>query len=586
MYKLMKRILISLIVSVCVLNSVQATEQIKEKIKTILTSNQTDSEKVSLLEEYRTSVKKESEDLKLEYYKFLHNYYYEEYKEEQAVILADEIIEIYEKNEDFENAATYYIKKAEDLPKSKVKEAEELAEKAIDIAKRINNNNLLLFAYINKAGLLTDQNKYVESLKILQMAEVLIEYNNIKDLTLKRELFSEISFIEKKIGNIDRAKKYNAKVIEMKRMENVFDYNYFVLLKNRMEYYLSKKEKEDLIKSLIKLSNENKKMKFKVDIMIAEINFSLNNKINELENIEKLINFESIVKSTDQNNDIYDKPKLYLLKIKVLNSLNMNKEALDFFKNNKDIINDKIGNYLFLMYNEIGDTENALKELIIYDEKQKKENIDKIKNSINDIKEMLEEVAENKSKILKNSMEIMEEKTINNIESEKKVSKNTIMFLLLIMILILLIINIFYISFNALRKKRKMFIVDSSTSILSKNAIYDLAKKEYVKINKTVTLMIIEIVEDKKNCENNENIVIVKAVKIIKKIIRKEDNFGIGDGKKLILMLNNNKREIEQIGTRIEKELNSAYIEVKVNINIYQKNNTKKISFEDFVKNI
>jgi len=582
----MKRILISLIVSVCVLNSVQATEQIKEKIKTILTSNQTDSEKVSLLEEYRTSVKKESEDLKLEYYKFLHNYYYEEYKEEQAVILADEIIEIYEKNEDFENAATYYIKKAEDLPKSKVKEAEELAEKAIDIAKRINNNNLLLFAYINKAGLLTDQNKYVESLKILQMAEVLIEYNNIKDLTLKRELFSEISFIEKKIGNIDRAKKYNAKVIEMKRMENVFDYNYFVLLKNRMEYYLSKKEKEDLIKSLIKLSNENKKMKFKVDIMIAEINFSLNNKINELENIEKLINFESIVKSTDQNNDIYDKPKLYLLKIKVLNSLNMNKEALDFFKNNKDIINDKIGNYLFLMYNEIGDTENALKELIIYDEKQKKENIDKIKNSINDIKEMLEEVAENKSKILKNSMEIMEEKTINNIESEKKVSKNTIMFLLLIMILILLIINIFYISFNALRKKRKMFIVDSSTSILSKNAIYDLAKKEYVKINKTVTLMIIEIVEDKKNCENNENIVIVKAVKIIKKIIRKEDNFGIGDGKKLILMLNNNKREIEQIGTRIEKELNSAYIEVKVNINIYQKNNTKKISFEDFVKNI
>jgi len=582
----MKRILISLIVSVCVLNSVQATEQIKEKIKTILTSNQTDSEKVSLLEEYRTSVKKESEDLKLEYYKFLHNYYYEEYKEEQAVILADEIIEIYEKNEDFENAATYYIKKAEDLPKSKVKEAEELAEKAIDIAKRINNNNLLLFAYINKAGLLTDQNKYVESLKILQMAEVLIEYNNIKDLTLKRELFSEISFIEKKIGNIDRAKKYNAKVIEMKRMENVFDYNYFVLLKNRMEYYLSKKEKEDLIKSLIKLSNENKKMKFKVDIMIAEINFSLNNKINELENIEKLINFESIVKSTDQNNDIYDKPKLYLLKIKVLNSLNMNKEALDFFKNNKDIINDKIGNYLFLMYNEISDTENALKELIIYDEKQKKENIDKIKNSINDIKEMLEEVAENKSKILKNSMEIMEEKTINNIESEKKVSKNTIMFLLLIMILILLIINIFYISFNALRKKRKMFIVDSSTSILSKNAIYDLAKKEYVKINKTVTLMIIEIVEDKKNCENNENIVIVKAVKIIKKIIRKEDNFGIGDGKKLILMLNNNKREIEQIGTRIEKELNSAYIEVKVNINIYQKNNTKKISFEDFVKNI
>jgi len=582
----MKRILISLIVSVCVLNSVQATEQIKEKIKTILTSNQTDSEKVSLLEEYRTSVKKESEDLKLEYYKFLHNYYYEEYKEEQAVILADEIIEIYEKNEDFENAATYYIKKAEDLPKSKVKEAEELAEKAIDIAKRINNNNLLLFAYINKAGLLTDQNKYVESLKILQMAEVLIEYNNIKDLTLKRELFSEISFIEKKIGNIDRAKKYNAKVIEMKRMENVFDYNYFVLLKNRMEYYLSKKEKEDLIKSLIKLSNENKKMKFKVDIMIAEINFSLNNKINELENIEKLINFESIVKSTDQNNDIYDKPKLYLLKIKVLNSLNMNKEALDFFKNNKDIINDKIGNYLFLMYNEIGDTENALKELIIYDEKQKKENIDKIKNSINDIKEMLEEVAENKSKILKNSMEIMEEKTINNIESEKKVSKNTIMFLLLIMILILLIINIFYISFNALRKKRKMFIVDSSTSILSKNAIYDLAKKEYVKINKTVTLMIIEIVEDKKNCENNENIVIVKEVKIIKKIIRKEDNFGIGDGKKLILMLNNNKREIEQIGTRIEKELNSAYIEVKVNINIYQKNNTKKISFEDFVKNI
>jgi len=582
----MKRILISLIVSVCVLNSVQATEQIKEKIKTILTSNQTDSEKVSLLEEYRTSVKKESEDLKLEYYKFLHNYYYEEYKEEQAVILADEIIEIYEKNEDFENAATYYIKKAEDLPKSKVKEAEELAEKAIDIAKRINNNNLLLFAYINKAGLLTDQNKYVESLKILQMAEVLIEYNNIKDLTLKRELFSEISFIEKKIGNIDRAKKYNAKVIEMKRMENVFDYNYFVLLKNRMEYYLSKKEKEDLIKSLIKLSNENKKMKFKVDIMIAEINFSLNNKINELENIEKLINFESIVKSTDQNNDIYDKPKLYLLKIKVLNSLNMNKEALDFFKNNKDIINDKIGNYLLLMYNEIGDTENALKELIIYDEKQKKENIDKIKNSINDIKEMLEEVAENKSKILKNSMEIMEEKTINNIESEKKVSKNTIMFLLLIMILILLIINIFYISFNALRKKRKMFIVDSSTSILSKNAIYDLAKKEYVKINKTVTLMIIEIVEDKKNCENNENIVIVKAVKIIKKIIRKEDNFGIGDGKKLILMLNNNKREIEQIGTRIEKELNSDYIEVKVNINIYQKNNTKKISFEDFVKNI
>jgi len=582
----MKRILISLIVSVCVLNSVQATEQIKEKIKTILTSNQTDSEKVSLLEEYRTSVKKESEDLKLEYYKFLHNYYYEEYKEEQAVILADEIIEIYEKNEDFENAATYYIKKAEDLPKSKVKEAEELAEKAIDIAKRINNNNLLLFAYINKAGLLTDQNKYVESLKILQMAEVLIEYNNIKDLTLKRELFSEISFIEKKIGNIDRAKKYNAKVIEMKRMENVFDYNYFVLLKNRMEYYLSKKEKEDLIKSLIKLSNENKKMKFKVDIMIAEINFSLNNKINELENIEKLINFESIVKSTDQNNDIYDKPKLYLLKIKVLNSLNMNKEALDFFKNNKDIINDKIGNYLFLMYNEIGDKENALKELIIYDKKQKKENIDKIKNSINDIKEMLEEVAENKTKILKNSMEIMEEKTINNIESEKKVSKNTIMFLLLIMILILLIINIFYISFNALRKKRKMFIVDSSTSILSKNAIYDLAKKEYVKINKTVTLMIIEIVEDKKNCENNENIVIVKAVKIIKKIIRKEDNFGIGDGKKLILMLNNNKREIEQIGTRIEKELNSAYIEVKVNINIYQKNNTKKISFEDFVKNI
>jgi GGDEF domain-containing protein len=578
----MKTFFILLIINISTTSAVFAGTIENSIIKT-MDSTMSELDKVLFLEKNENYVRnlknKFPEDLKLKYFIVLHNYYYNEEKKDKALIVVEDIIEIFKKNQDFKNLAMYYIKKAEDLPKKSAMEADFLITESIKIAKDLKDDKLLLFSYINKAATLTDQGKFTESLKLLYESEKIID-TKIKDKELKIELYSEISYIHKKLDNYEKAKEYNMKIINIEKGMKKNNKEYYISLKNQSLYIEHSKYNKKEIIIIVNLLNDLKKINNLlspfIDMELTRLNILLKKYEKSLLLINNSINYFK------EKKDKENLSSSVVLKVDVLLNLGLYVESKQLLEEYAELLSktnkkETLFYSKYLIYNELEDLDNALLMTLKYEDYYNNKLNKNFSQTLNDLKNMFKVLDKNKKNRDLISEKILKEKEIQEEKNKSIFQKKIIIYSY---IAISLIVTFIILTILSYRKIKKIKTIDDVTKIYNEKTIKDIIKRKYNNSNNKY-LSVFSISISIKNVEV-KNETLVKISNIIKKNLRKEDCLGKFNKNDFIVVSKNNKKTIEKIYSRIEGNIKKEYKNIVIELKVEQKNN-KNIKFETFI---